>query len=433
MRFQINIEDFIVKNNLRQVTSSKSYNIKTEKIDPTGLFSEEIFGRLGSRERKKTFAYVNLNCQIVHPEVFPILTSIDPRFSKLLLKKSKYSIVKGNLVEDPENGNYGIYYFSKIFKDIDWNIFEKTKKSKELEFIKSNLKYVFISKLIIIPAGVRDIRQITRKNIVQMEFAELNKLYDLVINKANNLENPVFDDELKSIVIQSIQSDVLNINKLIKEKIKSKEGLIRGGILSKRIDYSARLVISPDPKLKLGYVGIPWQVVIKLFEPFIIHELLKDASILAMIQSLLESDKPTDVNSLKRFFTKLNEDPSFCPIQLKEYLIHIAEEVVKDKVVIYKRDPVENRDSWLCANIRVDSEGFVLKLNPIEYPRNNADNDGDQYAIYALFTEEAINEAREKMHPRYSKSVWNSVTTSSKCAYSITLDGAAAIYYATKE
>lgn len=338
MHLNIAISDYIERKKLKPILNTKGYNIKTGKIDPNGLFSEEIFGRLGSRERKKNFAYIDLHCKIIHPEAYAILTGIDPRIGKILSNQNQYILSNGTLIED-KSGKTGIHFFTQIFDQINWDSF-KSKKIKEVEFIKNNKQNILIEKLIVIPAGIRDIRQMGgRGNLVQMQSADINNLYDLVISKTSTLTSGLIDEEISSIVVQNVQRLALDINKLLKEKIKGKQGLIRGGLLSKRIDYSARLIISPDPKLKLGFVGIPWQIVLKLYEPFVIHELLyRDKTALTMIQSVLESEKVPDVNDLKRFLSKLNEDPTICPIQLKEYFIQMITEIVKDKVVIYKRD-----------------------------------------------------------------------------------------------
>ena len=73
------------------------------------------------------------------------------------------------------------------------------------------------------------------------------------------------------------------------------------------------------------------------------------------------------------FFTKLTEDSLKIDEQLKETLIEITKEVVKDKLVLYKRDPVENRDSYMAAKIRVDSDGYTLDINPLDLPRIGGD------------------------------------------------------------
>jgi hypothetical protein len=86
----------------------------------------------------------------------------------------------------------------------------------------------------------------------------------------------------------------------------------------------------------------------------------------------------------------------------------------------------------LAANIRVDKDGFVLKINPLDCPRIGGDFDGDAIAIYPLFTKEAISEAKEKMHPQHTKSMWVNPASVNRCPYSIELDAASTIYTITK-
>jgi len=83
--------------------------------------------------------------------------------------------------------------------------------------------------------------------------------------------------------------------------------------------------------------------------------------------------------------------------------------------------------------VRVEPEGFVMSLNPLELQRNGADHDGDQMGVYSIMTVEATEEAKQKMHPRYSKSVWYQPVSNGDVAYSIKLDAAIAIYNATLE
>jgi len=117
MRLELlDINDFVLKKNLKPVTTVRLYE-KVGKTDPAGLFSEEIFSRFGSAERRKNFAYVNLKVTVIHPEAYPIITGLDSTISKLLTNKAKYVITKeGLLVEDPEKGSSGITFFINNYK-----------------------------------------------------------------------------------------------------------------------------------------------------------------------------------------------------------------------------------------------------------------------------------------------------------------------------
>ena len=63
------------------------------------------------------------------------------------------------------------------------------------------------------------------------------------------------------------------------------------------------------------------------------------------------------------------------PAQLKSHLVNVAKDIAQDKQLLYKRDPAEERDHWLSGNIRVDPDGFTLKLNALDLARLGADFD----------------------------------------------------------
>lgn len=430
----LNIDDFVKDNKLAPVTTIRLYE-KPEKTDPTGLFSESIFGRFGSSERRKRFAYIDLKVTVIHPEAFPIITGLDSTVSKLLTDKAKYSLDKsGVLIEDHEKGQSGISYFISIFKKLDIDKFKKN-RPKNVKFIKANKDKIFIDKFLVLPAGIRDLSISKTSNQTIVNFSDLSELYTNLIRHTHVLGSDVktLPDEIKKPIIDQIQKTVLEINNWIKNRLKGKSGLIRGGLLRKVIDYSGRLVVTTDNTLPLGTIGLPWQVVLKLYEPFAINRILKrDKNMLKSIQYMLKSEAEVSVSDLRKLFAAAIDKPNIIPEDMIDYFVFVAEEIIKDKLVIYKRDPVENRDSWLAANVRVKRSGMSMSLNPLDLDRTGGDHDGDAYAVVALFTKEAQTEAKAKMHPKHSKAMWTSVTSSNKCPYVITLDAMTAIYAATK-
>jgi DNA-directed RNA polymerase beta' subunit len=430
----LDIDEFVEKNKLKPVTTVRMYE-KVEKTDPNGLFSEEIFGRFGSAERRRTFAYIDLRTKIIHPEVYPIILSLDPNIPKLINHKEKYIIEGGLLVVDEKNGDSGVSYFIEIFDKINLDRFKKF-KNKNIKFIKDNRDKIFIDKYLVLPAGIRDLSISRSSNQTIVNFVDLSEKYGSLVRQTNMLGTNIqtLPNEIKNPVIDQIQRTVCDINNWIKDRMKGKSGLIRGGLLRKSTDYSARLVVTGDHTLKLGTVGLPWQVVLKLYEPFALNYILKkDSSALGVIQQLLKSETPPDINDLKRLFTNIINEPEIVTPQLREYFVHVAEEIIRDKVIIYKRDPVNSRDSWLAANVRVDNDGISMRLNPLDLPRTTGDFDGDQFAVLALFTKEAQEEAKTKMHPAHAESIWSYITNIGECPYQIKLDAATTIYAATKQ
>jgi DNA-directed RNA polymerase beta' subunit len=256
-----------------------------------------------------------------------------------------------------------------------------------------------------------------------------------LVRQSNSIATDIesLPEDIIEPIITSMQRNCLEVNRWIKNRIKGKQGLIRGGMFSKRTDYSGRLVCVSDPTLKMGYIGLPWQAVLVIFEPFAINYILyKDKTGIPLIQQEMKIDHQPDITDVKRLLKKAKDNPTEILPELKDYLIEVSKEITKEKNVLYKRDPVENRDSWLAAYVRTDSDGHVIKLNPMDFPRTGGDCDGDQYVVYSLLTNEAQEEAKKSMNPRHSKNMWYSVTNAGKCPYDIQLDAATAIYAATK-
>jgi len=327
-----NINAVIENEKLKAVKTTRMFS---RNIQADGLFSEEIFGKFGSPERRRTFAYVDLNTKIIHPEALEhIFFGLSPDVSKFILNKEKYTIKDGRLLAS-EEGMSGVSQFIDNFKNLDLTVF---KKKEEVKFINDNLNKVFIDKWLILPAGIRDIQFIKGTDKSQIQYMELNELYETLIRNTNSIVNLKDDIEIKNSMSNAIQRATLDITKWIKERMKGKSGLIRGGLMRKVVDYSGRLVITTDNTLDLGEIGLPWQVVLRLFEPFAINLIIKDANYLSLIQEFLGSDTRIDTFTLKHLFKKLNSKPDILTPLLKDYFIEIAKEIVKEKMVLYKRD-----------------------------------------------------------------------------------------------
>lgn len=190
-----------------------------------------------------------------------------------------------------------------------------------------------------------------------------------------------------------------------------------------------------DISIPHGYIGIPWQAILKLYEPFTEYQILKNpynANVKELIKKYMDISNNLTSSDLKRFLTLINEQPENVNPELVDELVRIAEDVTKGKLILNKRDPVENRNSYIASYIRVDRDSLVIKLNPLDCPRLGADYDGDTVALFPLFSKKANDEAREKMNPITSSTMWNDPAKSGKVLYDLKLDATAIIYTATK-
>ena len=434
----LNIEEFIKTHNVKPVTSTNTYSGGGNKLDPNGLFSEQIFGRLGSKDRKKTFGYIDLKTNFIHPEVYKLVLSVNPLFDQLINKKvfCKFNTKEKTFVKSEEEGETGFSFFIKHLDRIDFTKNCKDNKLQVAKFLNDNKNKILISKILVLPAGIRDIIQ-TESGKTIIQYSEITQLYEQLLRKLTLLpdDDSLFDELVEDVLI-SIQKMLGEINSWIKNNLKGKQGLIRGGLLGKVIDYSARVVCNTDNKIPLGYVGLGYQICLKLFELFAIHHILKkDNQLKEMIKAFLKIDDDIGVNDLKNFFTKLAEDPSILEKdkELENSLFELAKEITKDKVVLWKRDPVETKESYEASNIVVERNSTCATINPLSFSIKGLDNDGDTVAIIALLTNEAQNQAKKRMHIKYSKTMWANVSQISGCNFPITLTAATAIYRATRQ
>lgn len=199
--------------------------------------------------------------------------------------------------------------------------------------------------------------------------------------------------------------------KTITSRIKSKEGRIRHNLAGKRTNFSARTVISPDPKLKINEVGVPDVIAMKLTVP----ERVTTWN-LAYLKKFIEKgpDKYPGSNYIIRPDGKRKKITNETKEQLLEELQpgFIVERHLKDgDIAIFNRQPSLHRMSMMCHHVRV-LPGLTLRLHPAACHPYNADFDGDEMNLHIPQTEEARAEAEILMEvqtqlisPRYGLSI----------------------------
>lgn len=409
----MDINYFIEKKKIKEVKSAKIEG-RGGKLDSEGLFSEEIFGRVGSPIRKLTFGYIDLHVKIIHPQCWDMIVGLNPMINKMLTGKKKYIInPDGDIEESTDSfiGMSGIKALIDNWDKLNLNLVGK-KHPEYVKFLKNNKEKIFIDKILVIPAGIRDVQLNvggTNKKIITS--SEVNTLYEELLQQTKTVDSNLLDfldDETVKNIVGAIQRKVIEINKWIEERLKGKNGILRGGLLSKTVDYSGRFNIVNDMSVKQGYIGVPWQAVLKLYEPFTIYHIIKNkynVNVKELIKQQLNIENELSSSDLKRFLTLINEQPNIVSKELEDELVRIAEEITKDKMILYKRDPVENRNSYIAGYIRVDRNSLVIKLNPLDCPRQGADFDGD--SINARINLLFLNGGIKNIHISEFKDVCN--------------------------
>ncbi len=227
-----------------------------------------------------------------------------------------------------------------------------------------------------------DINNLYRRVIIRNErlkkIMELNAPTIILNNEKRMLQEAVdalFDNSSKKKPVVGKDKRTL---KSLSNYLKGKRGLFRQNLLGKRVDYSARSVIVIGPELKTYEVGIPVNMILKLFKPFIIHELIKKYDEYGV-------EKIPVAPNIRIAEAKIaNQDDDIWPI---------VEKVIKSRPVILNRAPTLH-----CLGIQAFEpkiiDGKAIQLHPLVTTAFNADFDGDQMAVHLPLGKEAIAEAR---------------------------------------
>jgi len=352
----LDIDKFIQKNNCKEVKNAK---VSPKGFDPESLWSENIFGPIGSRIRRTQFGYIQLKSNIIHPVIFNILKVCSEQTSKIINKKATYIVSDKVYVEDP-SGETGISFLIRTLNEVDLQLMSKKEKLDSANFIEINKKKILIDKFIVIPASYRDI-DLSKKDSMQMQ-SEVNTIYKDILYINSQLSGDIYLDE---ILIDKLQ---YNLNKLVtwfQHQLKGKKGILRGNMLKKRMDYTSRLVCVTNQEIPLGYIGIPWHTTLAIFEPlFTFYCYKKDPTILEDIKSFLKKDI-LDFNDFLKFIQDFTAIPQIVPPELQHKLTDIATKIIEGQSVVFKRDPVTHRNNWSSAHPIITS-GRVVQVNALD-------------------------------------------------------------------
>lgn len=241
----------------------------------------------------------------------------------------------------------------------------------------------------VVPIIPPDLRPMVQLEGGRFATSDLNDLYRRVINRNNRLKR-LLDLNAPGIIVQNEKRmlqeavDALIDNgrrgrpvtgpgnrplKSLSHMLKGKQGRFRQNLLGKRVDYSGRSVIVVGPFLKMYQCGLPREMAIELFKPFVMHELVK-------------REIASNIKNAKRQIER-QEDAVW----------DVLEDVIKEHPVLLNRAPTLHR-LGIQAFEPVLVEGRAIRLHPLVCEAYNADFDGDQMAVHVPLNEEAQAEAR---------------------------------------
>ncbi|OGI71832.1 DNA-directed RNA polymerase subunit beta' [Candidatus Nomurabacteria bacterium RIFCSPHIGHO2_02_FULL_38_15] len=340
------------------------------------------------------------------------------------IKKEVGEIQVGKVLNEIQYHHYSLKYAAcfeasigaeaiyNIFKNIDLNKLkekvelllaeagnaDREKVQKRLSMIRALLnagirpEWMFLTMIPIIPPALRPMVALEGN---RHATSDINDLYRRVINRNNRLkklkeigapdvilrnEKRIMQEAVDSLIDnnagnsqQSAQSQSQKrALKSLSDNLRSKHGLLRQNLLGKRVDYSGRSVIVVGPQLKLNQCGLPKEMALELFRPFVISKILA-----------------RELAFNIRGANKLIEERD-------EAVWSILDEVIEGKYVLLNRAPTLHRLSIQAFN-PILVEGEAIQLHPLVCTGFNADFDGDQMAVHLPLSKEAQEEAGNLM------------------------------------
>ncbi|MFQ5679878.1 MAG: DNA-directed RNA polymerase subunit beta' [Gemmatimonadota bacterium] len=268
-------------------------------------------------------------------------------------------------------------------------VIDAIRNSGEAPETRNNPEHFIMDVIPVIPP---DLRPLVPLDGGRFATSDLNDLYRRVINRNNRLKkllemrapevilrnekrmlqeavDALFDNGRRGKAIRGRGKRPL---KSLSDMLKGKQGRFRQNLLGKRVDYSGRSVIVVGPELQLHQCGLPKQMAVELFKPFVIHELERReyAETVKRAKKLVEGDDPR--------------------------VYEVLEDIIKDHPVLLNRAPTLHR-LGIQAFEPVLVEGKAIRIHPLVCAAFNADFDGDQMAVHVPLSFEAQIEARVLM------------------------------------
>lgn len=251
---------------------------------------------------------------------------------------------------------------------------------------KSKPEWMILTVLPVIPPGLRPMVQLEGGRFAS---SDLNELYRRVITRNNRLSRllSIYAPEIvvrseKRMLQEAVDALIDNgkrgpktvdINnrplKSLADTVEGKQGRFRQNLLGKRVDYSGRSVIVVGPNLELNQCGLPYEIAIELFYPFIVHELINKglAGTIRNAKKIIQGNDP--------------------------FLWNLIKKIIQGHPILLNRAPTLHR-LGIQAFEPILIRGRAIQLHPLVCPAFNADFDGDQMAVHIPLSLEAQTEAR---------------------------------------
>ena len=277
----LDVNSYIESNGVSEVTSIFIRQPSSIEFDTNGLFSETIFGQIGSPERLIKFGYIDLKCKIIHPLIYNNILKLARWYVEILNGRTyarfdeKAKVFVKSLVE--EGGDTGYSFFINHLHKLDFGTSKSLAQQDKIDIINKNSSKLLIDKMLVIPAGWRDVVV----EDTRIDKDSINKLYISLINYARALPSGPNIDKVYDGVLFAIQKKVCELFVFLFDIAEGKKGFFQKKYGSRAVALGTRNVISTSdlsaktPQspsyLKVDEVGSPLFQTAKMFMPLFVY------------------------------------------------------------------------------------------------------------------------------------------------------------------
>lgn len=283
----MDVDGFIRDRKILPVTSSLTLEPSTNLFHSEGLYSEQIFGAVGSPERMLRFGYIDLNTYIFNPKIFKLIVQLGGIY-KDIMSGAAYAVfnpvtknferIAGDPMDHPE-ADTGYSFFMKHFRELVFHTTDSAKRDERIEVIEQYKADTVMIRYLVEPAGLRDLSNDSSGRLVQ---DDINKLYTSLLLYSRSIPRGS-QSVLYDPVRYQIQSKAQEIYEYIENFLDGKRGFIQGSFARRKVAMGTRNVItaatfnasSPsDPQMqKADDVMVGVYQTIKGLQPYTKHAL----------------------------------------------------------------------------------------------------------------------------------------------------------------
>lgn len=281
----MDVDAFIKNRHLKPVTSHSVFYPSTTDFHPEGLFSEEIFGQIGTPERFTRHGYIVLNTKVLHPLTYLNITKMKRVYESIMMGKT-YAVFNEEVKdfekcdEDTPGANTGFLFFMSRFLDIDFKSTGSIKRENKIKQIKEYKDKLFIDKILVTPAGTRDVRQTDD----QVSSEEINKIYSAILALSMGMPKQMSKDPNYDSIRFNIQQKVVEVYLYLENLLLgNKKSFLPGKMMARTVALGTRNVITAanleaadpdDPSyLKHDESLIPLYQTAKAYQHHAIHQI----------------------------------------------------------------------------------------------------------------------------------------------------------------